>query len=247
LLTILKAQDRSNVLHRKQQAYTTFDFENRTRPHAEGFSSLETFHENLLLPGAGLTWKNCKESEIVTYVSKGVLTQKDRAGRLQTLSAGEFQSLSATLLDGRSEKNSSKSEPLHLFRMALRPLESEPNEVCGKKYLSTSERRERLRVAVSRDGRDGSLHTHSDVLILTAVLPIGRHLVYPLSQDRKAWLHIVRGEAALFDLTLTTGDGAAVWFEPAVSLTAVEETEILLMDVKPDVDSTANVDMLGRF
>jgi redox-sensitive bicupin YhaK (pirin superfamily) len=68
-----------------------------------------------------------------------------------------------------------------------------------------------------------------------------------LSQDRNAWLHIVRGEAALFDSMLTAGDGVGIRFEPAVSFTAMEETEILLMDVKPKVEPIPGVEILARF
>jgi len=41
----------------------------------------------------------------------------------------------------------------------------------------------------------------------------------------------VQGEAVLGDIVLTTGDGVGFTAERAVSLTAQEETEILLIDL----------------
>jgi hypothetical protein len=41
----------------------------------------------------------------------------------------------------------------------------------------------------------------------------------------------VQGEVTLGDIVLTTGDGAGLTSERAVSLTAREETEILLLDL----------------
>jgi hypothetical protein len=41
----------------------------------------------------------------------------------------------------------------------------------------------------------------------------------------------VEGEVTLGDIVLTTGDGAGVTAERAVSLTAQSETEILLLDL----------------
>jgi redox-sensitive bicupin YhaK (pirin superfamily) len=63
------------------------------------------------------------------------------------------------------------------------------------------------------------------------MLDPGQHVVHELSQGRRAWLHLVRGEVDLGDIILTTGDGAGFTAERAVSLTAREETEILLLDL----------------
>ena len=59
----------------------------------------------------------------------------------------------------------------------------------------------------------------------------GRHVVHQLSQGRSAWLHLVQGEVTFGDIVLTTGDGAGVTAERALSLTAREATEILLIDL----------------
>ena len=65
----------------------------------------------------------------------------------------------------------------------------------------------------------------------SAMLDPGQHVVHELSPGRSAWLHLVQGEVTLGDDVLTTGDGAGVTAERAVSLTAREETEILLLDL----------------
>ena len=41
----------------------------------------------------------------------------------------------------------------------------------------------------------------------------------------------MQGEATLDDTVLTTGDGAGITCERSVSLTALEDTEILLVDI----------------
>jgi quercetin 2,3-dioxygenase len=55
--------------------------------------------------------------------------------------------------------------------------------------------------------------------------------VHELPPGRHAWLHLVRGEVTLGDIVLTSGDGAGLMGEPAVSFTASEGSEILLLDV----------------
>jgi hypothetical protein len=56
-------------------------------------------------------------------------------------------------------------------------------------------------------------------------------VVHELSQGRSAWLHLLQGEVTLGDIVLSTGDGAGITGERAVSLTASEESEILLVDL----------------
>ena len=63
------------------------------------------------------------------------------------------------------------------------------------------------------------------------MLDRGQHVVHELVPGRTAWLHLVSGQATLDDVVLVTGDGAGVTAGRAVSLTAREETEILLIDL----------------
>ena len=69
----------------------------------------------------------------------------------------------------------------------------------------------------------------------SALLSSGQHVAHELSPGRTAWLHLVEGEVTLGDIVLTTGDGAGVAAERAVSLTAQSEAEILLVDLGEEV------------
>jgi len=77
------------------------------------------------------------------------------------------------------------------------------------------------------------------VLLHSTILAPGRHLVFELGPARAAWLHLVHGEADLADAVLTTGDGAGFALERVVSITAREETELLLFDLGPADDNGA--------
>jgi redox-sensitive bicupin YhaK (pirin superfamily) len=74
--------------------------------------------------------------------------------------------------------------------------------------------------------------------LCSALLEPGQHLVHELSPGRIAWLHLVEGEVTLGDIILTTGDGAGVTAERAVSLTAQSEAEILLLDLGEELSSS---------
>jgi hypothetical protein len=51
-------------------------------------------------------------------------------------------------------------------------------------------------------------------------------------------LHVVRGALIMGDLVLTSGDGAGIAGEVAVSLTAREGSELLLLDLGPGPSPT---------
>jgi redox-sensitive bicupin YhaK (pirin superfamily) len=105
--------------------------------------------------------------------------------------------------------------------------------------FSAAQRRGGLCVIASPDAQRGSLRLHQDARIYSALLERGQHVVHELLPGRGAWLHLVHGELQLADLLLTTGDGAAITEERAVSLTASAETEILLVDLDLDAVSSS--------
>lgn len=78
----------------------------------------------------------------------------------------------------------------------------------------------------------GSLCIHQDALIHSSVLDPGHHIIYELLPRHSAWLHVVAGKATMGDIVLTQGDGMGVTVEHLVCLTALEHTEILLVDMK---------------
>jgi redox-sensitive bicupin YhaK (pirin superfamily) len=103
--------------------------------------------------------------------------------------------------------------------------------------FSIAQRRGLLRVVASPDGQNGSLLIHQDALLFSTILDRGQHVVHELSEGRCAWLHIVQGTARCGVVTMGTGDGAGIEAEPSVSLTASEETEVLLLDLSASSSS----------
>jgi hypothetical protein len=53
----------------------------------------------------------------------------------------------------------------------------------------------------------------------------------PLAEGRHAWVQIVRGKARINGQDLKAGDGAALSDIPAVHITGVEASEILVFDL----------------
>ena len=231
MITLRRAEERRHDRHRRRDVWFTFHPRDRADPRAERFGQLESLRESRLPPGTIISKDAYHDAEIVTYVREGALAYEDAPGSSGVIQAGEFQGTTAGRGIRRSETNASRSSWARVFQLLLAP--SEPGLEAGheQKRYSTAQRRGRLCVVASADARRGSMRIHQDALMCSALLEPGQHVVHELSPGRMAWLHLVEGEVTLGDIVLTTGDGAGVTAERAVSLTAQSETEILLVDL----------------
>jgi redox-sensitive bicupin YhaK (pirin superfamily) len=171
------------------------------------------------------------EAEIVTYVREGAVTYEDSMGHSGVIQAGEFQRMTAVAGVRHSETNASRSDWAHVFQIRLRCSGDVREPGRERKRFSAADRRGGLCIVASPDARKGSLHLDQDARVYAALLEPGQHVVHELAFERAAWLHLVQGEVTLGDLVLTAGDGAGVTTERAVSLTAREDSEILMFDV----------------
>lgn len=234
MITLRRAKERHHDQRRNQEVWLSFYPEDLTSPLAGGFGALEVFNEDRLSPGAGVPRQRQHDSEIVTYVREGALAYEDSTGRLGVIHAGEFRRMSAESGIRHSERNASRTDGAHVFQIWLRPSRAAAGTGHEQKRFSVAQRRGGLCIVASPDAQGGSLRIQQDALVYSALLRRGQHVVHELAQGRNAWLHIVQGEAALGEFVLNTGDGAGVTAERAVSLTAREETEILLLDLGPE-------------
>ncbi len=229
MIALRRADERRYHGRRRQEAWLTFSAGDRDDPLVGGFGALRMLNEDRLPPGARLSHPQ-HDSEIVTYVREGALTREDSVGRSSIIQAGEFRCASTGQGGRYTETNLSRTAWAHVFQLWVCPsaLALEPSD--EQKRFSSAERRGILRVVASPDARRGSLLLHQNALLFSAMLDPGQHVVHELAQGRSAWLHIVRGDATLGDIALTTGDGVGVRAERAVSLTARGGTELLLLD-----------------
>lgn len=231
MITLRRAEERHYERRHKQEVWHSFYPQDREDPLADGFGALEFLDEDHFPPGGGSQRHGHRDAEIVTYVREGALAYEDSRGRSGVIYAGEFQRITAGSGIRHSETNASRTDWAHVFQSGLRSLAPGREPSLEQKRFSAAERRGDLYVVASFDARRGSLLLRQDALMYSALLDPGQHVVHELSQGRSAWLHLVQGEVTINDLVLTTGDGAGVTAERAVSLTAQEVTEVLLFDL----------------
>ncbi|MDQ2642809.1 MAG: pirin family protein [Myxococcota bacterium] len=230
MIALRRAQERHHEKRRTHESWLTFPVEGGA-PLEEGFGALEFLEEYSISPAARVVRRARRDSEHITYVHAGSLTQEDSSGATTVMQAGEFRRAAGGRGVRYSQVNPSATDPTHVIQASLRASQVGLSLEGEQRRFSVAERRNGLCVVASLDGRGGSLRLHQAALVHSALLDRGRHLAYELPAGRSAWLHVLCGELTLDGLLLTAGDGAGLQDEPAVSFTATGETEVLLLDV----------------
>jgi quercetin 2,3-dioxygenase len=232
MITLRPAQERGAANFGWLDSRHTFSFGNYYDPNHMGFADLRVINEDKVLPAQGFGTHGHRDMEIISYVLEGALEHKDSIGTGSVIRPGDVQRMSAGTGIQHSEFNASETEPVHFLQIWILPAQKGIEPGYEQKTFTEAEKRGRLRLVGSRDGRDGSITIHQDVNLYAAVLQAGEEVRYPLPTGRVAWLQVARGAVHLNDQLLSAGDGAAIAQEDLVTLRGDSRAaEVLLFDM----------------
>jgi quercetin 2,3-dioxygenase len=232
MITIRPAQNRGTANFGWLDSRHTFSFGNYYDPKHMGFADLRVINEDKVTPGQGFGTHGHRDMEIISYVLEGALEHKDSIGTGSVIRPGDVQRMSAGTGIQHSEYNASTTEPVHFLQIWILPEQKGIEPDYEQKTFSEEEKRGRLRLVGSRDGRDGSITIHQDVNLHTTVLQEGNEVSHTFANGRVAWVQVVRGTIQLNHQLLTTGDGAAITQESVIQLRGIaNDAEVLLFDM----------------
>src|SRR5690606_33480044 len=100
-----------------------------------------------------------------------------------------------------------------------------------EKHFTDDEKRGRLRLLISPDGRDGSLTIVQDAHVYAGLLDGNEQAELPLAPGRHAYVHVARGRITLHGLALSAGDGVKIADESLLTLADGQDAEVLVFDL----------------
>ena len=103
-----------------------------------------------------------------------------------------------------------RSDPVHFLQIWIVPEKRGLTPSYEQKTFSDDDKRGRLRLVGSRDGRDGSVTIHRDVDLYASVLGDKEAVSHELKAGRVAWVQVARGSVTLNGEQLYPGDGVAI-------------------------------------
>jgi quercetin 2,3-dioxygenase len=231
MMDILKSEERGHANHGWLDSHFTFSFADYFDPEQVQFRTLRVMNDDRIAGGGGFPKHPHRDMEIVTYVLEGALEHKDSLGNGSVIKPGDVQYMSAGTGVAHSEYNASKTEPVHMYQIWMLPEKQGLKPTYDQKTFSDAEKRGKLRLVASPDGRDGSVRIRQDNQLYATVLGAGETVKHALKKDRHAYVQVARGSVKLNGTELREGDGAAISEEEAVELTGVKDAEVLLFDL----------------
>jgi len=231
MINIRRSGERGHADHGWLDTRFSFSFADYYDPKHVQFRTLRVMNDDRIAGGGGFPTHPHRDMEIVTYVLSGALAHKDSMGNGSTIRPGDVQYMSAGTGVAHSEFNASETEPVHLYQIWMFPDRQGHTPAYDQKNFSQQEKRGKLRLLVSPDGREGSVKIRQDNELYATVLGPGELVEHRLKAERHAYVQVARGSVTLNGKKLEVGDGAAVSGEKALELTGVEDAEVLVFDL----------------
>lgn len=206
-----------------------FSFANYLDRERMGVGPLRVINDDTVAPGGAFDFHPHNDMEIITYVREGAITHEDSMGNKGITHAGDVQVMSAGTGIVHAERNLG-ALPARMYQIWIRPRERGvqprwetrqfPKDNSGLRLLASG--------LPEHEGL-GALMIHQDAALWGGTLPQGQQLKQPLLGA--AYLLVSKGEVELEGETLRAGDGAEIREIPALTLTALSDSELVLIDL----------------
>jgi hypothetical protein len=231
MIQIRKSEERGHADHGWLNTRFSFSFADYFDPEHVEFRTLRVMNDDRVAGGGGFPTHPHKDMEIVTYVLEGALEHRDSMGNGSVIKPGDVQYMSAGTGVAHSEFNASKDKSVHLYQIWMYPDKKGYKPTYDQKHFSDDEKRGKLRLLASPDGREGSVKIRQNNELYATVLGPGEAVKHELEPDRHAYVQVTKGSVTLNGKTLETGDGAAISKEKRLELAGVNNAEVLLFDL----------------
>lgn len=231
MIDVIRSNSRGGADHGWLKSKHTFSFADYHNPSMMGFAKLRVVNEDWIEPAQGFGRHPHRDMEIVTYMIDGTLEHKDSMGNGSVIRPGELQRMTAGSGIFHSEFNHSSEEQAHLLQIWILPETNGLEPGYEQKLFPREEKHNQWRIVGSRDGRDGSLTIHQDVNLWSTVLDQNVEIDYTFDGSRRGFMQVVRGTVEIDGEQLSAGDAVATQDQRTFSVSAVEESELLLFDM----------------
>lgn len=231
-LAVRRSDERRHADHGWLDTFHSFSFADYYDPAHMGFRSLRVINEDRIAPGMGFPMHPHRDMEIFTYVVSGALQHRDSMGNGSVIHPGQIQTMSAGSGVLHSEFNPSKTEPVHLLQIWIRPEKNGLKPGYAEWQPEPGAENQSKLLIISRDGRNGSARLAQDADVYRLKSDVATSITHELATGRGAWLQVIRGQAAVNgSIALNAGDALQTESAGNLIIEAGEGFEALLFDL----------------
>ena len=207
-----------------------FSFADYHDPKRVQWGGLRVWNDDEIAPNSGFPPHPHANMEIITYVREGAISHRDSMGNEGRTEAGDVQVMSAGSGIRHAEYN---LEPVatKIFQIWIVPTKDGGQPAWGAKPFPKADRSGRLVTLASGFANDDdALPIRADARVVGATLKKGESVDYALGKIRHGYLVPAKGAVEVNGVRIEARDGAAIADVEVVTVTALEDSEIVLVD-----------------
>ena len=208
-----------------------FSFAGYHDPSRVNWGALRVWNDDRIAPKSGFPTHPHNDMEIITYVRTGAITHRDSMGNEGRTEAGDVQVMSAGRGVAHSEFNL-EDEETTLFQIWIIPQERGGDPDWGARQFPRGDRAGQfvpLASGVAND--DEALPIRTDARVLGATIKAGESVTYtPRTAERHLYLLPATGSIRVGGIEAQARDGIAITKEDSITITAIEDSELVLVD-----------------
>jgi redox-sensitive bicupin YhaK (pirin superfamily) len=207
-----------------------FSFADYYDPSRMAWGALRVWNDDEIAPESGFPMHAHRDMEIITYVREGAITHQDSLGNRGRTEAGDVQVMSAGTGIAHSEYNL-ESSATRLFQIWIMPERGGHKPSWGTKPFPRGGRTGQFTVLASGiNGDEDALPIHANARVLGATLKEGETAEYRFGPGRRGYLVPATGAVEIDGVRIETGDGAAIGDTETITLVALADSELVLVD-----------------
>jgi redox-sensitive bicupin YhaK (pirin superfamily) len=207
-----------------------FSFARYYDPARLGHGSLRVWNDDEIAPNTGFPPHPHANMEIITYVREGAVTHNDSLGNEGRTEAGDVQVMSAGTGIRHAEYNR-EQRPTRIFQIWIMPSAKGGSPVWGSQPFPKADRSGRfVTLASGFDTDNDALPIRARARVLGATLKVGETVEYALGEGRHGYLVPASGAVEVNGVRIDARDGAAIKDVAVVRITAIENSELVMVD-----------------
>ncbi|MFK4871392.1 MULTISPECIES: pirin family protein [unclassified Novosphingobium] len=207
-----------------------FSFAGYHDPARVHWGNLRVWNDDAIAPQTGFPPHPHRDMEIITYVREGAITHQDNLGNKGRTEAGDVQVMSAGTGITHSEYNL-EDVTTKIFQIWIIPTRDGEEPSWGAKPFPKGDRSGQfVTLASGYENDNDALPIRTNARVVGATLKAGETAEYPLGKDRKAYLVPAIGAVQIEDVRANARDGVAISDLDVLRITAIEDSEIVLVD-----------------
>jgi len=207
-----------------------FSFAGYHDPARMHWGNLRVWNDDTIAPQTGFPPHPHRDMEIITYVREGAITHQDNLGNKGRTEAGDVQVMSAGTGIRHSEYNL-EDVTTRIFQIWIVPTRDGEAPSWGAKPFPKGDRSGHfVTLASGYENDNDALPIRTDARVIGATLKAGETAEYALGADRKAYLVPATGAIEIDGIRVNARDGAAISDLAVLKVTAIEDSEIVMVD-----------------